>query len=666
MTTKKKVQSKSVGRTHVVNKEELARSAQDERAKKALGPRAASQVAKERGLKKASGYLSDFVKYTRADAASAMRPINEELQPVAHPKTPLTKAIQRAGFKYQRSEAVDATTTAHGYVRARDGAVAVFSHHNTSPNIVPRWVVKLKNEAQTQYTGSTLQHFAAAMAADRSGAPHVSDAAISAVRLLHELTAGRCDPCALTGDGNYTVRVQLLKKLRGTDRVLVKTTGVNQLVKEFYAALGTPAGAPAGRAAAFLEQCTLLIDAEAKKAKAVKVASKAVAADVCAHEVRVPILDGKMPNPAPKPLTRRQRAAAAAELRAEIGSRAIDPEDEEEPAIPDPKRPVNFDLDAVRAVELLNGVVCLQLEAANSQGALAVSDNGTRISACVLSTSTLKTAKPVRPPVVLVDLARRMLEPLNKRVIVKPAAAHHLRAFLAQMELVQLRAEVVDLAEAPSIKPPARYARDVQEIDLSSVVILEDPRNSCTLLKVEKDNSQGAICIYNNSSRVLAGVVPPEILKTLRPVIDQDLVRDVNQLLHPITDDVVVTPTAERYLTAVLNACKESIIMAEKTRKFAPPAAAKKTNGKKEATASAAKKAVKADGAARTHFTDEQVITVVAKENPYNEGSKAAATFALFAKAKTVGKFKELAADKTKYEAGYLRYSSRDGHIKVK
>ena len=106
--------------------------------------------------------------------------------------------------------------------------------------------------------------------------------------------------------------------------------------------------------------------------------------------------------------------------------------------------------------------------------------------------------------------------------------------------------------------------------------------------------------------------------------------------------------------------------MAEKTRKFAPPAAAKKTNGKKEATASAAKKAVKADGAARTHFTDEQVITVVAKENPYNEGSKAAATFALFAKAKTVGKFKELAADKTKYEAGYLRYSSRDGHIKVK
>ena len=104
--------------------------------------------------------------------------------------------------------------------------------------------------------------------------------------------------------------------------------------------------------------------------------------------------------------------------------------------------------------------------------------------------------------------------------------------------------------------------------------------------------------------------------------------------------------------------------MAEKTRKFTPPAAAAK---KTATTKPAAKKVAKADGAGRTHFTDEQVITVVAKENPYNEGSKAAATFALFAKAKTVGKFKELAAaDKAKYEAGYLRYASRDGHIKVK
>jgi hypothetical protein len=62
----------------------------------------------------------------------------------------------------------------------------------------------------------------------------------------------------------------------------------------------------------------------------------------------------------------------------------------------------------------------------------------------------------------------------------------------------------------------------------------------------------------------------------------------------------------------------------------------------------------------------EQTITVVAKENPYKVGSKAAATFELFAKAKTTSKFLELAAaDKSKYEVGYLRYSSRDGYIKL-
>jgi hypothetical protein len=583
-----------------------------------------------------------------------------EPQPVAHPSTPLTKAIQRAGFKYQRSEVVDARTTAHGYVRARDGAAAVFSHDNTSPGIAPRWVVKLKNEAQTQYTGKTLPEFAAAMVDARSGVLATPAAAAGAVRLLHELTAGRFDLSALTGDGNYTARVQLLKKLRSTDKVLAKTTGINQLVKEFYAALSTPEGTIAARGAAFSAQCKALMDDAAKRQRAIKTASKTVAADVRSHEVKQPILDGKVPTPAPKPLTRKQRLEAAAELRAEIGARVIDPEDAEDPSIPDPKRPVNFDVDAARAVELPNGVVCLQLEAENSQGAVAVSDNGTCVSACMLSTNTLKLAKPVKGPVMLVDLAKRMLEPLNKRVIVKPAAAYHLRVFLAQMDLVQLRAE----AEAPAIKPPAKYARTLQEIDLRDVVILENPKNGDTFLRVEKVSSQGAICVYNNSSQVASGVVPPEILNTLRPVIVQDFLRDVNQLLHPITDAVVVTPTAERYLTAVLDACKENIEMAEKTRKFTPPAAAAK---KTATTKPAAKKVAKADGAGRTHFTDEQVITVVAKENPYNEGSKAAATFALFAKAKTVGKFKELAAaDKAKYEAGYLRYASRDGHIKVK
>ena len=61
-----------------------------------------------------------------------------------------------------------------------------------------------------------------------------------------------------------------------------------------------------------------------------------------------------------------------------------------------------------------------------------------------------------------------------------------------------------------------------------------------------------------------------------------------------------------------------------------------------------------------------QKIIVIAKENPYKVGSKAATTFDLFSKAKTVAKFLELvASDKEKYVAGYLRYSSRDGYIKL-
>ena len=62
----------------------------------------------------------------------------------------------------------------------------------------------------------------------------------------------------------------------------------------------------------------------------------------------------------------------------------------------------------------------------------------------------------------------------------------------------------------------------------------------------------------------------------------------------------------------------------------------------------------------------DQKITVVAKASPYKPGSKADETFGLFAKAKTVAGFKELVAlNPSKYDAGYIRYSARDGFIAV-
>lgn len=84
------------------------------------------------------------------------------------------------------------------------------------------------------------------------------------------------------------------------------------------------------------------------------------------------------------------------------------------------------------------------------------------------------------------------------------------------------------------------------------------------------------------------------------------------------------------------------------------PAKAKKTATPKAPAADAAKK-----------------IVLVAKANPYREGTKAYATFELFKTAKTVGEARAKAeaaggsGAAGKYDIGYLRYASRDGHIKL-
>lgn len=67
---------------------------------------------------------------------------------------------------------------------------------------------------------------------------------------------------------------------------------------------------------------------------------------------------------------------------------------------------------------------------------------------------------------------------------------------------------------------------------------------------------------------------------------------------------------------------------------------------------------------------DTAKITVAAEyakgPTPYKAGTKAEATFLLFRKAKTVAEFRALvAANPSSYDAGYLRYSSRDGFITV-
>jgi hypothetical protein len=279
-------------------------------------------------------------------------------------------------------------------------------------------------------------------------------------------------------------------------------------------------------------------------------------------------------------------------------------------------------------------------------------------------TAFLRTQKPILDGKPILDAPKKM----NKKEEAADGAA-----FRAELAARVARAT----CEAAKVSVAVHRPNAEIHLDMSEVCILEDPKNGIVLLQLEKTNSQGAICVYNNGSRVAAGVVPTEVLRTLRALASSDLVRDVNQLLHPITAGVIVTPVAERHLTAVLNHCKENIMatvtVEKKSSKFAPPAGAAKKSAKNAKVAVDTKvKAVvkeKAPRAAATGvggFDDAQTITVVAAENPYREGTKAFNTFGLFAKAKTVGKFREMSADKAQYETGYIRYSSRDGHIKIK
>lgn len=96
------------------------------------------------------------------------------------------------------------------------------------------------------------------------------------------------------------------------------------------------------------------------------------------------------------------------------------------------------------------------------------------------------------------------------------------------------------------------------------------------------------------------------------------------------------------------------------------------------AKAPAAKPATKAKGAPAPNTSGKRLsgqayngkvepgmsITVLADGNPYKPGTKAHATFALFAKAGTVAKFREMVAKAPdSYDAGYVRYAARDGFI---
>jgi hypothetical protein len=146
----------------------------------------------------------------------------------------------------------------------------------------------------------------------------------------------------------------------------------------------------------------------------------------------------------------------------------------------------------------------------------------------------------------------------------------HLRAVAARIKTAP--PEPVDTEDATAKRPVKLVPADIR--------LVEDPRNGLVLLQLEKTSPNGAVCIYNNDTRVAAGLVSEDTLRfVLRPVSGSPSIAEAAyQLLNPVVSSVVVTPTAAAHLTAVLNS-KEIAAMSTvteptiaPTKKFAAPA----------------------------------------------------------------------------------------------
>jgi hypothetical protein len=466
------------------------------------------------------------------------------------PVTPLTKLLLNKGFVHAKSELMeDELNTAHGYTH-EDGSAAMFIHANVSTDISARWILKRANGNQIE--GKTAKQLAVALIKPEPLPANVT----SALSLLRKLTKGSYRLLDLAGDSNYTSRVQLLKRLRNTEKVLVKDSGLNALTKLFYEAVGLQASTSAAATAmAFEVKCAEVCKLENKADRAVIRVEKAEIAQVIKATAK-PIHDGKPILPSVKKLSAAKQAIVDEQVKADL---------------------------------------------------------------------------------------------------------------VAQIKNKRRQEEYTPLAVP---RPEASIA-----VNLEDVCLLEDPANGIILLCLEKPNSQGAICVYNNGSRVAAGVLPTERLMELRSFPSEDLVKDINQFLHPITAGVIVTPVAETHLTAVLAHCKEKIDMATetaiKTKKFAAPknaatkSVAKKAAEKTEKAPKAAKKA--ASASTRTKFTDDLKIKALVKENPYKEGTKARDSFDLILKSKTFGDYAALTekSKKAVYPAAYFTKWASQPHGKA-
>lgn len=172
----------------------------------------------------------------------------------------------------------------------------------------------------------------------------------------------------------------------------------------------------------------------------------------------------------------------------------------------------------------------------------------------------------------------------------------------------------------------------------------------------------GYLCIEHQIGidQVVVCVAKKENFPRFYAVVSDPLAEVVSDLKVKATERSATLEAIQLLGTLTPLTSKEETTMANPklAKKEAPAAkapAAKKAAGNGEALAAAR--------AARASKNDAQKIKVLAKANPYREGTKAANTFDLFKEynGKTVGDVRAAATDD--HDLGYLRYASRDEHI---
>lgn len=449
-----------------------------------------------------------------------------------------------------------------------------------------------------------------------------------AVRALKQMTNGLYRLVDLSGEPRYADRVTLLKLLRKADKVLVKTSGITTLVKEFHSAMGVKSTSAAVAAAEFERKCSELYRDAAKAASSLRKADKE--RSTAALKAALPksiVIDNKPILPGYKPPSKTQRAVQdAATIREVVAKAAIatDYEVANPIAAPRPSAQVQFSLSDIMVLENPhNGIVMLRLEKPNSQGAICVYNNGRRVAAGVVPPEDLGTYR-VLPCDDLVGYINQNLNPFAATEVTESAKAHlnQLLTFCKENTVPEKVSKFA--APVKTAKKVAAKRSPADETVLEPVTEAKAPAKSTP--------TKAAVTAAKPAAKAAPVKVAAKVVS-----------------IKSAPAKTAAKPAAKTAPVKAAAPAKPATKPATKTAVKAAPAKGAKAVAKPAAAAAAA-----------AHRSGHEVkITILIKESPYKPGSKADNTFGLLKKSKTVGQYRQLlkdAPDPSLYQANYLTW----------